>query len=107
MVNPVGEIEDLVPDEDLVDYAFANMNREKPIPEEQQSELRVRILQRVLERKSAVKTSKAFRAIFGGVTKPTYALRLVDFYLERGRHPFTFLIRGLFQFNPDLLFDNS
>jgi len=100
LVSSRGEIEDIIPDDDIVEMLFQyELELNPDIPEDRQSSLRESLSKKVANTKAEYpdKTSKAIESLFGGVGKSTYAIRIAEFYIKRNDHPFEALIRYLYK----------
>ncbi len=100
LVSSRGEIEDLIPDSDLIEMLYEYELEQNPeIPDERKPELRASLSAKVkkLKAEHSDKTSKALESIFGGVGKSTYAIRIAEFYRGRESHPFEGLLRYLYR----------
>lgn len=100
LVSSKGEIEDLIPDQDLLELLIQNELEQNPdIPEAQQTKLKESLSAKIGKAKTnhSDKTSKAFVSLFGGVGKSTYAIHIAEFYRGRDSHPFEALLRYLYK----------
>jgi putative ATP-dependent endonuclease of OLD family len=82
LINKFGETEDLIPDKDL--SAMTSKSVED-------------IVKMKNEKDYKGKTSKLFKEIIFGISKPEYAMRIADYYIKKnGANPFEKLIRALY-----------